>query len=70
MMSRIAKGAFLGIAAGILGSVASLTPFGLKLEESLGLEILFHLRGHQDASPRSGRRQHRQGIVRQARSFR
>jgi adenylate cyclase len=41
----------LGIVVGILGSVASLTPFGLKLEESLGLEILFRLRGHRTPPP-------------------
>ena len=51
MMSRIAKGAFLGIAVGILGGVASLTPFGLNLEENLGLEILFSLRGHRTPPP-------------------
>ena len=51
MMSRSTKGALLGIAVGILGSVASLTPFGLKLEESLGLEILFRLRGHRTPPP-------------------
>jgi adenylate cyclase len=46
-MSRIAKGALLGTAAGILGCVFSLTPFGLNLEEDLGLGILFRLRGHR-----------------------
>jgi len=51
MMSRITKGALLGIAVGILGGVASLTPSGLKLEESLGLEILFRLRGHRTPPP-------------------
>ena len=51
MMSRVTKGTLLGIAVGILGSVASLTPFGLRLEESLGLEILFRLRGHRAPPP-------------------
>jgi adenylate cyclase len=50
-MSRFAKGSFLGIAVGILGSIASLTPFGLKLEEHFGLEILFRLRGHRTPPP-------------------
>ncbi len=51
MLSRIAKGALLGVGAGIVGSIASLTPFGLKLEENIGLEILFHLRGHRTPPP-------------------
>jgi adenylate cyclase len=50
-LTRIAKGALLGFAAGILGSAASLTHFGLNLEENLGLEILFHLRGHRPPPP-------------------
>jgi adenylate cyclase len=51
MFSRGAKGALLGIAVGILGSVASSTSFGLKLEEDLGLETLFRLRGHRTPPP-------------------
>jgi adenylate cyclase len=51
MRSRIVKGALLGIAAGIAGSILSLTPFGLNLEEDLGLEILFRLRGHRTPPP-------------------
>jgi adenylate cyclase len=51
MLSRIAKGALLGVVAGIAGSIASLTPFGLKLEENLGLEILFLLRGQRAPPP-------------------
>ena len=47
MLSRIVKGAVLGVGAGIVGSIASLTPFGLNLEENLGLEILFSLRGQR-----------------------
>jgi adenylate cyclase len=47
MLSRIAKGALLGLAAGIVGMAAGLSPFGANLEESLGLEILFRLRGHR-----------------------
>jgi len=45
MMSRLFKGALLGVAAGIAGIVAGNTPIGLNLEENLGLEILFRLRG-------------------------
>jgi len=47
MMSRLSKGALLGVAAGIVGIVASSTLVGLNLEENLGLEILFHLRGER-----------------------
>jgi adenylate cyclase len=51
MLSRIVKGALLGVGAGIVGCIASLTPFGLSIEENLGLEILFHLRGHRTPPP-------------------
>ncbi len=51
MISRLAKGALLGIAAGIVGSAASLTPFGLDLEQNHGLEILFRLRGPRTPPP-------------------
>src|SRR3990172_1185883 len=47
MRSRLSKGALLGVAAGIVGIVASSTLVGLNLEENLGLEILFHLRGER-----------------------
>jgi adenylate cyclase len=51
MMSRLAKGTFIGVAAGILGIVASGMPVGLYLEENFGLGILFHLRGHRTPPP-------------------
>lgn len=51
MGSRLAKGALLGVAAAIAGGVLSLTPFGLTLEQTYGLEILFHLRGHRTPPP-------------------
>jgi adenylate cyclase len=41
----------LGVAAGILGIIASSTPVGLYLEENFGLEILFRLRGHRTPPP-------------------
>lgn len=47
MMSRISRGALLGVAVGIAGIVASNTPLGLNLEENQGLEVLFLLRGHR-----------------------
>ena len=51
MMSRLTKGTLIGVAAGIVGIVASGTPVGLYLEENFGLEILFHLRGHRTPPP-------------------
>jgi adenylate cyclase len=51
MISRLSKGALLGVAAGIAGVVASITPFGLRLGENLGLEILFRLRGERKPPP-------------------
>jgi adenylate cyclase len=47
MMSRLSKGGLLGVAVGIVGIVASSTLFGINLEENLGLEALFHLRGER-----------------------
>lgn len=51
MMSRLSRGALIGIAVGIAASMASLTSFGLNLEQDLGLEILFHLRGLRAPPP-------------------
>jgi adenylate cyclase len=51
MMSRISRGALLGVAVGIAGIVASNTPLGLNLEENQGLEVLFLLRGHRTPPP-------------------
>lgn len=51
MMSRISRGALLGIAVGIAGIVASNTPLGLNLEENQGLEVLFLLRGYRTPPP-------------------
>jgi adenylate cyclase len=50
-MSRLTRGTLLGIAAGILGIVASSSPAGLYLEENFGLDILFRLRGHRPPPP-------------------
>jgi len=50
-MSRLTKGTLLGVAAGIVGIIASSTPVGLHLEENFGLEILFRLRGHRTPPP-------------------
>lgn len=50
-MSRLSKAAVLGVLTGGLGLLLSLLPFGLDLEESLGLHLLFRLRGPQPAPP-------------------
>ena len=44
-MSRLYKAVVVGFLTGILGLGISLTPFGLDLEEALGLDLLFKLRG-------------------------
>jgi adenylate cyclase len=48
-MSRLSKGIILGFLTGIIGVVISVIPFGLSLEENLGLDVLFTLRGTRDA---------------------
>ena len=47
-MSRLHKAVVVGFITGILGLVISLAPFGLDLEEALGLDFLFKLRGHRE----------------------
>ena len=44
-MLRRLKGLALSLVIGLVGTVASLMPFGAEFEESLGLYWLFHLRG-------------------------
>jgi len=51
MLSRTGKGALVGLAVGIAGVLASLTPVGLGVAEDLGLTVLFHLRGHRSPPP-------------------
>jgi adenylate cyclase len=43
--------AILGLMTGIVGLVAGLAPFGLFLEENVGLDLLFHLRGPREVPP-------------------
>jgi len=43
------KGVTLGLLTGIVGLVISFSSFGLDIEENVGLEILFHLRGVRKA---------------------
>lgn len=44
-MSLISKAIILGLLIGIAGLMVGLIPFGLELEESFGLDLLFKLRG-------------------------
>lgn len=48
-MSRLPKAIVLGFLTGILGLAVSLLPFGLSLEENVGLDLLFTLRGTRQA---------------------
>ena len=47
-MSRLYKAIVVGLFTGILGLIISLTPFGFDLEEDLGLDLLFKLRGQRE----------------------
>lgn len=44
-MSGFTKSALFGLAVGLLGLIATIAPFGAGLEESIGLHLLFKLRG-------------------------
>src|SRR5437764_1274566 len=44
-MFNLSKAAVLGILTGVVGLLVSLLPFGFELEENVGLDILFKLRG-------------------------
>jgi adenylate cyclase len=48
-MSRLSKGLYAGLITGVLGLIISLTPFGIDLEERIGLELLFKMRGARQA---------------------
>lgn len=50
-MNRITKALALGLLTSLTGLLASLTPFGAMLEENLGLDQLFTLRGVQTPPP-------------------
>lgn len=45
MITKLAKAIIIGLLFGILGVIASVVPIGLDLEENLGLDSLFRLRG-------------------------
>lgn len=49
MFSRLSKAVILGVLAGMVGLIVSALPFGLRLEENIGLELLFKLRGKRPA---------------------
>jgi len=44
-MSRLRKAIIVSLFVGILGIIASLSPIGVGLEENIGLDVLFKLRG-------------------------
>jgi adenylate cyclase len=48
-MSRLIKGITVGLFTGIAGLIMGLIPFGLDIEENVGLDILFNLRGTRQA---------------------
>ena len=51
MMSRLSKAVILGFLTGIVGLGVSLSPLGLDLEENIGLDLLFNLRGTNQPPP-------------------
>lgn len=44
-MIRLVQGAALGLAIGIVGLIIGVSPLGLSIEERIGLDLLFTLRG-------------------------
>jgi adenylate cyclase len=50
-MSWFFKAVTVGSLTGLLGLVASLVPVGLHLEESVGLDLLFRMRGAREVLP-------------------
>jgi adenylate cyclase len=48
-MLRLLKATMLGLLMGVLGLALALIPFGHDLEENVGLEVLFKLRGTRQA---------------------
>jgi len=48
-MSRLSKALIVGLLIGMLGVAATLVPHGLDLEENIGLDLLFKLRGVREA---------------------
>ncbi|RPI38507.1 MAG: adenylate/guanylate cyclase domain-containing protein [Nitrospiraceae bacterium] len=50
-MSRLAKSIIFGIIIGVTGVMISFVPFSLDVEENIGLNVLFNLRGSRNAPP-------------------
>jgi adenylate cyclase len=50
-MSHLSKALVIGLLTGIVGLGVSLAHFGLDLEENIGLDLLFSLRGTRQAPP-------------------
>ena len=50
-MSHLSKALLIGLLTGIVGLGVSLAHFGLDLEENIGLDLLFRLRGTRQAPP-------------------
>ncbi len=50
-MSHLSKALVIGLLTGIVGLGVSLAHFGLDLEENIGLDLLFRLRGTRQAPP-------------------
>ncbi len=51
LKSRFFKAAVLGLIIGLTGAASGLFPFGLDIEENIGLHILFELRGERRVPP-------------------
>jgi len=50
-MTQLYRTAVASMLVGAFGMVMSLTPFGMELEENLGLHLLFKTRGKRKAPP-------------------
>lgn len=49
MLGRLFKPIMLGLLVGIVGLIVSVFPFALSLDENMGLDVLFKLRGERQA---------------------
>ena len=47
-MARLIKATIIGLLIGILGVLGGFVPFGFNLEENIGLDFIFRLRGFRD----------------------